>query len=219
MSQKRWPRRASMNRRAAGRRRGLFPLLILLLAASILTAGSLFLRSLSTELAVSSAQDAVVAAVGNIVKEKMKTAGAEYGELTTLEKNAAGEISAVTTNVVALNALASDILMSVTEATADHDIVISIPIGSLTGSALLLSRGPHIRIRVQVLSSTFSGFKTDISSVGINQTRHQIVLEKREELTLLMPSRAVNPSVVTDIPVAETIIVGEVPDSYLNWGE
>ena len=208
MSQKRWPSRASMNWRAAGRRRGLFPLLILLLAASILTAGSLFLRSLSTELAVSSAQDAVVAAVGNIVKEKMKTAGAEYGELTTLEKNAAGEISAVTTNVVALNALASDILMSVTEATADHDIVISIPIGSLTGSALLLSRGPHIRIRVQVLSSTFSGFKTDISSVGINQTRHQIVLEMREELTLLMPWRAVNTSVVTDIPVAETIIVG-----------
>lgn len=219
MSQKRWPSRASMNRRAAGRRRGLFPLLILLLAASILTAGSLFLRSLSTELAVSSAQDAVAAAVGNIVKEKMKTAGAEYGELTTLEKNAAGEISAVTTNVVALNALASDILMSVTEATADHDIVISIPIGSLTGSALLLSRGPHIRIRIQVLSSTFSGFKTDISSVGINQTRHQIVLEMREELTLLMPWRAVNTSVVTDIPVAETIIVGEVPDSYLNWGE
>lgn len=208
-----------MNRRAAGRRRGLFPLLILLLAASILTAGSLFLRSLSTELAVSSAQDAVAAAVGNIVKEKMKTAGAEYGELTTLEKNADGEISAVTTNVVALNALASDILMSVTDATADHDIVISIPIGSLTGSALLLSRGPHIKIRVQVLSSTFSGFKTDISSVGINQTRHQIVLEMREELTLLMPWRAVNTSVVTDIPVAETIIVGEVPDSYLNWGE
>ena len=219
MSQKRWPSRAYMNRSAVRRHRGLFPLLVLLLAASMLAAVSLFLRSLSTELAVSSAQDAVVAAVGDIVKEKMATASADYGALTTLEKDANGEISAVTTNVVALNALASDILMSVTAATADHDIVISIPIGSLTGSTLLLSRGPNIKIRVQVLSSTFSGFKTDISSVGINQTRHQIALELREELTLLMPWRAVNTSVVTDIPVAETIIVGKVPESYLNWGQ
>lgn len=219
MSAKRWPSRARIDRSAKRRGRGVFPFLLLLLAAAMLTSGVLYMRSLSTELAVSMAQDAVVAAVGRIVKEKMTTATTDYGALTALEKNAAGEISAVTTNVAALNALAGDILLAVTAATVDHNIEIAIPVGSLTGSALLLSRGPDIKVRVQVLSSTFSGFDTEIDSIGINQTRHRIVLQLREELTLLMPWRSVDTSVVTDIPVAETIIVGKVPESYLNIGE
>lgn len=218
MSAKRWPSYARMSR-SAGRRRNALPVLAFLLVISILAAGSLFLRSLSTELAVSMAQDAVSGVVGGIVKEKMSTARAEYGSLIMLEKNAAGEITAVTTDVAALNALAGDIVHEVANATTDHDIDVSIPLGSLTGSALLLSRGPHIKVRVQVLSSTFSGFNTDIVSIGINQTRHQITLQLREELTLLMPWRAIDTEVITDIPVAETIIVGQVPQSYLNMGE
>lgn len=218
MSAKRWPSYARMSR-GAGRRRNALPVLVFLLVVSILAAGSLFLRSLSTELAVSMAQDAVSGVVGGIVKEKMSTARAQYGSLIVLEKNAAGEITAVTTDVAALNTLAGDIVHEVANATTDHDIDVSIPLGSLTGSALLLSRGPHIKVRVQVLSSTFSGFNTDIVSIGINQTRHQITLQLREELTLLMPWRAIDTEVITDIPVAETIIVGQVPQSYLNMGE
>lgn len=219
MSAKRWPSRAHMSRCARRRGRGLFPFLVLLLPISMLAAGVLYFRTLSTDLAVSMAQDAVVAAVGEIVKDEIVNTTETHGSLTTLEKNAAGEVSAVTTNVAALNALAGDILLAVTNATAEHNIEISIPIGSLTGSSLLLSRGPRIRIQVQVLGSTFTGFQTDITSIGINQTRHRIVLELCENITLLMPWHTVETSVVTEIPVAETIIVGKVPESYLNIGE
>lgn len=219
MSAKRWPSRARMNRSAKRRGRGVFPLLVLLLIAAMLAAAVLYFRTLSTDLAVSMAQDAVVAAVAEIVKKEIVNTTDKHGALTTLEKNAAGEISAVTANVAALNALAGDILLAVTNAAAENNIEISIPIGSLTGSSLLLSRGPRIRVQVQVLGSTFTGFQTDIASIGINQTRHRIVLELRENITLLMPWHAVETTVVTDIPVAETIIVGKVPDSYLNIGE
>lgn len=219
MSTRRWPSRARMNRSAKRRGRGVFPLLVLLLIAAMLAAAVLYFRTLSTDLAVSMAQDAVVAAVAEIVKKEIVNTTESHGSLTTLEKNAAGEISAVTANVAALNALAGDILLAVTNAAAENNIEISIPIGSLTGSSLLLSHGPRIRVQVQVLGSTFTGFQTDIASIGINQTRHRIVLELRENITLLMPWHAVETTVVTDIPVAETIIVGKVPDSYLNIGE
>lgn len=219
MSAKRWPSRARMNRSVKRRGRGVFPLLVLLLIAAMLAAAVLYFRTLSTDLAVSMAQDAVVAAVAEIVKKEIVNTTESHGSLTTLEKNAAGEISAVTANVAALNALAGDILLAVTNAAAENNIEISIPIGSLTGSSLLLSRGPRIRVQVQVLGSTFTGFQTDIASIGINQTRHRIVLELRENITLLMPWHAVETTVITDIPVAETIIVGKVPDSYLNIGE
>lgn len=216
MSAKRWPRKG---RPAAPRARGsLLPLLLLMLAAGII-ALSLYLRSLATELAVSMAQDKVVAAVNEIVKEEISAADGKYGSLIQLEKTESGDICAVTTNMAAVNELTSDILMGIVKATADHEMTVSIPVGSLTGSTLLLSRGPDIKVIIQVLSSSFTGFRSDLTSIGINQTRHQILLELKEEITLIMPWHTVTTSVSTEIPVADTIIVGQVPQSYLNWGE
>ncbi len=201
------------------RRRGLFPLLILLMLTAGALALSLYLRTLATELAVSMAQDKVVAIVTDIIKSRMGTAEMDYGELVSLEKDGMGEICAVTTNVLAINKLSSDILMDVVEATTDHELEIGIPLGSLTGSTLLLSRGPDIVVKIEILSSSFTGFRSDLTAIGINQTRHQILLELREEITLIMPWHTVNTAVTTEIPVAETIIVGQVPQSYLNLGE
>ncbi len=216
MSGKRWPRRSFSPARP---HRGVFPLLILLLLAAVMFTVSLYLRSLATELAVSMAQDKVVATVNDIIKSRMGTAAVDYGDLVNLEKDETGEVCAVTTNVIAINKLSSDILMDVVDATMDHELEIGIPIGSLTGSTLLLSRGPDIIVKIEILSSSFTGFRSDLTTIGINQTRHQILLELKEDITLIMPWHTVNTSVVTEIPVAETIIVGQVPQSYLNLGE
>jgi len=191
--------------------------ILLLFAVSLLI--SVFLRSLSTELAVSMAQDAVVAAVNNIFKTRISTAQEKYGSFVDLEKDSVGNITAVTTNVLAIDSLASDILLAIIDATADHDIIIMIPVGSLTGSTLLNSRGPSVKVKVRVLSSSFAGYHSEIDTIGINQTRHRIVLELREELTLLMPWRTINTDVISELPITETILLGEVPQSYLNLGD
>lgn len=219
MSVKRWPSRRNLNAVAHRRRRGAFPLLLVMLLFAATCTLSLYLRGLATELAVSTAQDKVVATVNEIIKARMNSAEADYGDLVNLEKDQNGEVCALTTDVVAINKLSSDILVDVVRATQDHELVIGIPIGSLTGSTLLLSRGPDIKVKIEILSSSFTGFRSDLSTIGINQTRHQILLELREDITLIMPWRTVNTSVTTEIPVAETIIVGQVPQSYLNLGE
>lgn len=218
MTGKRWPRRR-YRPPPGGQRHTFFPFLMVLLLAAATVTVSLYLRSLATELAVSTAQDKVVATVNAIIKSRMGTAEVDYGDLVNLEKDENGNICAVTTNVVAINKLSSDILMDVVEATKDHEMEIGIPIGSLTGSTLLLSRGPDILVKIEILSSSFTGFRSDLTTIGINQTRHQILLELEEDITLFMPWRTVNTSVSTEIPVAETIIVGQVPQSYLNLGE
>ncbi len=218
MSGKRWPRRRTpLSSRRFGR--NWFPFLVLLLVVSAIAALSLYIRSLATELAVSLAQDKVVTIVTDIIKSRMGTAEVDYGDLIHLDKDSRGEVSAVTTNVIAINRLSSDILMDVVSATADYELEIGIPVGSLTGSTLLLSRGPEITVKIEILSSSFTGFHSELNAIGINQTRHQILLELREDITLIMPWHTVNTSVNTEIPVAETIIVGQVPQSYLNLGE
>lgn len=211
MPSRHWPGRV---RPAMGRT--ILLLTILLILAIAVTILFLF-RGLVTELAVSDAQDAVVITVNNIVKDIMQGEEFSSGRLISLEKDSGGNITAVTTNVSAINILEAEILEAVVRETSETVIVVEIPVGNLTGSALLLNRGPKLPVEVILLSSSMGGFRSELTAAGINQTRHQILLDLEVQLSLLMPWRTIDTSVITEILVSETVIVGMVPESYLNW--
>ena len=203
-------------RRLAGR-----PLLwlLLILIASGVTATGLAFRSLVTELAVSSAQDAVILTVNAIVKDIMLDGDFDSAGLVTLERSTDGSVSAVTTNVVAVNMLAAQVLERAVAQTAEEQITVGIPLGNLMGSTLLSGKGPSIPVQLVMLSSSVAGFRSELTTAGINQTRHQILLDLNVAVSLLMPWRTVGTEVNTEILVSETVIVGKVPESYLNWTE
>lgn len=201
-------------RRAAGRT---FLALSLLLAAAAVLAGCLAFRSLVTELAVSSAQDAVILSVNSIVKDIMTGGDFDPGELVALEKDVAGNVTAVTTNVAAVNTLAARVLERAVFQTAEKHITVGIPLGNLVGSTLLAGKGPSIPVELIMLSSSAAGFRSELTTAGINQTRHQILLDLKVGVSLLMPWRTVGTEVDTEILVSETVIVGAVPESYMNW--
>lgn len=192
-------------------------LLSMLLIAAIAVTVLFFFRGLVTELAVSDAQDAVVITVNSIVKEIMQREDFSSGKLISLEKDSGGNITAVTTNVSAINILEAEILEEVVSETMETVITVHVPVGNLTGSAILLNRGPKIPVDVILLSSSMGGFRSELTAAGINQTRHQILLDLEVQLSLLMPWRTIDTSVFTEILVSETVIVGKVPESYLNW--
>ena len=198
------------------RRRAAILLLAALLAAGM-TAGALAFRTLVTELAVSNAQDAVILAVNNIVKEIMTEEGFDAASLVNLERGADGRIVAVSTNIAAVNTLAARVLERAVARTEDRYITVSIPLGNMTGSTILAGKGPAIPVQVLMLSSSVAGFRSEMSTAGINQTRHQILLDLTVQISLLMPWRTVGTSVDTEILVSETVIVGAVPESYWNW--
>lgn len=199
-------------------RRPFLWLLLILLAAGITTGGLAF-RSLVTELAVSSAQDEVILAVNDIVKEIMLDGDFDAAGLVKLERGSDGSVSAVTTNVVAVNMLAARVLERAVAQTAEEKITIGIPLGNLMGSTLLSGKGPSIPVQLVMLSSSVAGFRSELTSAGINQTRHQILLDLNVAVSLLMPWRTVGTEVNMEILVSETVIVGKVPESYLNWTE
>ena len=213
MPSKRWPRRPSA---PSPVRRTVILLCFLLMAAILITVGLLF-RSLITEMAVSDAQDAVVSAINSIVKSAMMDESFAAEKLVTLEKDTSGNIAAVTTNVAAVNILAANILERAVSLTEKNVITVGIPLGNLTGNALLLNRGPDIHASVIMLSSSMAGFRSEMKSAGINQTHHQILLDLNVEISLLMPWRTIDTSVETEVLVSETVIVGAVPESYMNW--
>ena len=79
-----------------------------------------------------------------------------------------------------------------------------------------MGRGPNIPVQIIVLTSSRVEFNNSIVTAGINQTKHQINLEVIVDIDILVPWGTENAQVVTEILIADTIVVGQVPDTYLN---
>ena len=104
-----------------------------------------------------------------------------------------------------------DILEKVSEVSTKE---LSIPIGTLSGSSLLAGRGPNISVRMQSVGSSTAVLENEFTSAGINQTKHRILLKVDVSVSILLPGFATAAKVSNVVTVAETIIVGDVPDSY-----
>lgn len=214
---RRWPRRGAVrpNVSRAARMTMFLSILALVIAATVTMSAAL--RNMVTEYAASAARDEVVTTVNEIVKEVMADAQQRGESLVELERDQAGCITAINANVVAINTLAAEVLSrSVTE-TSHAPLTVNIPLVNLLGSAILMNHGPSIQVHVTMLSSSSASFRSEISSAGINQTRHQLFLDLNVELAFLLPWRGINTSVETEILVSETVVVGQVPYSYMNW--
>ncbi len=212
----RWPGRALMQpgaRRAA--RRALL-LALVMLAVFVLALVSVSLRRMIADYAVSAARDDVVVRVNEIVKDVMSDERFGGGALVDLEHDADGNVSAVSANVAAINSLSAEVLSRAVEATEQGTAAVEIPLANILGSALFMNRGPSITVDVTVLSSSTASFRSEIASAGINQTRHQLFLDLDIQLSCMLPWREMDASVRPEILVSETVIVGQVPSSYMN---
>ena len=93
---------------------------------------------------------------------------------------------------------------------------LEIPIGTLTGELLFSALGPSVRVRVQSIGNVMGNYQNEFSAAGINQTRHSVYLDLSITMNLLIPGKIITINSVERVCVAETIIIGEVPDTYLN---
>ena len=139
----------------------------------------------------------------------------DYNVLIHLEKDETGRVAALESNMAAFNRLrsqiADEILRRLSEVSTSE---LSIPVGTLTGSTLLAGRGPCIRVRMQAVGSTDASLRNAFSAAGINQTRHQILLSVDVYTSILLPGFTASTKVSNEIAVAETVIVGSVPETY-----
>lgn len=93
---------------------------------------------------------------------------------------------------------------------------LSVPLGNLTGILFLSAAGPSVRVRVQSIGDVTAEFRNEFTSAGVNQTRHSVYLDLSVTIYLLIPGEIIPVEVAEQVCVAETVIVGQVPDTYLN---
>ncbi|WP_295753203.1 sporulation protein YunB [uncultured Oscillibacter sp.] len=173
------------------------------------------MRPLLTSLATTRVSNTVNRIVSEAVDEAIESGNISYSDLITFEKDKDGRITAIYSNMAAFNRLQSkilDIILARIDQVSAREL--SIPLGSLTGSVLLAGRGPRISVRMESVGSSSARFENEFTSAGINQTKHQIVLNIDVAVSILLPGFSAATTVSNAVTVAETVIVGSVPDTY-----
>ena len=140
-----------------------------------------------------------------------------YEDLVTITRNEAGEITAVSANALKINKIARD-TASISQSNLKNLSLngIPVPLGALTGIEAFAGLGPNIYFRIIPVSSVACGFSSTFESVGINQTKHSIYLNVIADISIVMPSKTENFAVTTDVLVGESVVIGKVPDTYLQ---
>ena len=158
------------------------------------------------------ALDSINKAVIDTLKEQIK-----YTDLITIEKNSNGEVSLMSVNSYKVNYLNREISAK-TLYNAETALKEGIPIPLLlfSGINLLSGYGPTVRFKAILLSDVKSSFYSTFKSVGINQTLHSIYIDVSVEVVLEMPANSKKEICNGTVLICETILVGKVPDTYLN---
>jgi sporulation protein YunB len=155
-------------------------------------------------------------AVHNSILENI-TKEISYDDMIKIETNTKGEVVYIQANIVVINRIASKAILDAQNALDDlKSEHLSIPIGQITGSRLLAAYGPGIGFRVFPVGTVRLNVKDEFQNAGINQTRHKIYLEVISDMRIVFPFVKSTTQVKTDVAIADTVIVGPVPEHY--WG-
>jgi sporulation protein YunB len=193
--------------------------LLLLILFSLFLFMDLQLRPLINTITASQAKYVSVNAINEAVEEALSEAGVEYQDLITVQRDTSGNVLAISTDSVKMNLLKSKLNLAIEQKLSKtKEREVSVPLGTLIGGNWFRGRGPGIPLHISFTSNAFIDFKSTFESAGINQTKHQISLEVHTGVAVLIPGFQTTTEVETNVAVAETIIVGQVPEFYASLG-
>ena len=192
----------------------------LVVAASVIALLENKLRPVVAEIAAAQAQNTMTAVVENAVTADLAARQVSYVDFVTIQRDEGGAITALTTDMARMNLLRSELTAAVLEALEGVDVSdVQVPLGSLFDLEPLWAKGPALKAKAMTVGTVRAEFDSQFTSAGVNQTLHRIWLEVDVPMTLLLPGGEVEASLHTRLCVAETVIVGKVPDTYLQLGQ
>lgn len=190
---------------------------IILIIAAIFLYLQLFLSPLIVELAKARVDNRASYIINEAIETQMQSDDIDYENIVFLEKDINGNITALKTNINEVNRLKTQILSVIDDMLLDLDVnEIGIPLGSLFLPELFSGMGPKLPVKVMSVSASDAEFHNEFSEAGINQTSHRMMMDVAITMTVLTPMGTESIAVSSAVVVAETVIVGLVPESYVN---
>lgn len=157
--------------------------------------------------------------INDAIDRQIENGNIQYDRIVYFEKDLDGRITALKTNMSEVNRLKTDILNIINDeilALSLDDL--GIPVGSLILPEVLSGRGPQIPVQIMSIRNSDASFSSDFREAGINQTLQQMNMHVSVDVTVLVLGQTNSFTISSQVVVAETIIVGDVPNTYFQTG-
>ena len=157
--------------------------------------------------------------LNDAIDRQIEAGDIHYDRMVYFEKDLDGRITALKTNMTEVNRLKTSVLNRINNEVLTMDTSqLGIPLGSLILPEFLSGKGPDIPVKILAIRNSEASFDSSFTEAGINQTLHQLIMELSVDVTVLVLGETNSFTVVSHVVVAETIIVGHVPDTFLQSG-
>ncbi|GAB6167556.1 sporulation protein YunB [Clostridium carnis] len=140
-----------------------------------------------------------------------------YSDMVIVEKDNNGNITMIRADTVKLNYLSSKLVLESNKKLMNlQELGVKVPLGYMTKNLVIHNLGPKINIKMEQVGNITSSYESVFESAGINQTRHKIYLNVDLKIRAILPMNSKDINITCQIPVAETIIVGKIPNTAIE---
>ena len=196
--------------------------LIVVVAVVVLTSLLLFRLKYSgpiRTLAQTQVKNVTSDLINDAIDAQIENGSIQYDRIVFFEKDLSGQITALKTNMSEVNRLKTDILNLINDEILELDSSdLGIPFGNLMLPEFLSGKGPDIPVHILAIRNSDASFSSNFTQAGINQTLHQLNMHVSVDVTLLVWGKSDSYTIESQVVVAETVIVGQVPNTFLQNG-
>jgi len=203
------------------RRRGrgpLFFLLFVLFSCVVLIAVfEIRVHPVISQAAMAQAQSVAASAINEEVNRIISSKSIQYGDLINLQMDQNNRIAALTADIAEINRLKAEFASAIQAKMRSIDkMTLRIPLGTMVSDGLLTGYGPRVPVRLTSIGRAIVDVEDSFLEAGINQTRHEIRLSVTAKVSVIMPGGSEVADVHTGVLIAQSVVVGDVPDSVTS---
>ena len=196
--------------------------LVIILAVVSITAFLLFRSKYHTvidTLAQTQVKNVTSDLINDAIDRQICDGTIQYDRMVYFEKDLEGKITALKTNMSEVNRLKTDLLNLINdEILAVDSAHLGIPLGSLFLPEVFAGRGPSIPVQILTIRNSDASFFSEFSQAGINQTLQKMYMQVSVDVAILVLGEVNDFTISSQVVIAETVIVGQVPDMFLQTG-
>lgn len=160
-----------------------------------------------------------ISLIDDAINERLVELGddANYGNLVKLSYTSDGKVASIESNTKLINRIKNDMLTEINDRLMKGETEnVDLTVGTLSGIPLFHGSGPTVRMEVEPKGYADAVFISEFTDAGLNQTLHRMIMRTTVSVTAFIPMYSVETKVSGDFLIAETVIIGNVPESFTH---
>ncbi len=154
--------------------------------------------------------------INKTLSQRLNDSNISYDTFAKIYYLPDGRIGSITVDTISLNLLATELSNQIYECIENCENNFGVPFGNILGDPYSSGMGPKMGVTVVPVGSVNYEIQSELLSGGINQSLHRISIRFDTSINCLVPFHKSNCTITTTIIVAETLIVGEIPNTILS---